>query len=145
MEATAFGVMAVDDTDRITSFLEKPADPPGTPADPTSRWRRWASTSSNGVPARAAAGTRRTRIPATISASDLIPDIVKNGKAMAHRFTDSCVRTADAPAYWRDVGTVDAFWKANLDLTDSRPSSICGTRLADLDLFGKRAAGEVHP
>jgi glucose-1-phosphate adenylyltransferase len=61
--------------------------------------------------------------------SDLIPDIVKNGKAVAHRFTDSCVRHApDAPAYWRDVGTVDAFWKANVDLTDFTP---------ELDLWDK--------
>mgnify|MGYP002824360812 CR=1 FL=1 len=54
--------------------------------------------------------------------TDLIPDIVRNGKAMAHRFSESCVKhSPDAPAYWRDVGTVDAFWKANIDLTDFNP------------------------
>ena len=52
---------------------------------------------------------------------DLIPEIVKNGKAMAHRFDDSCVRAPGAPAYWRDVGTVDAFWEANIDLTGFTP------------------------
>jgi len=53
---------------------------------------------------------------------DIIPTVVRNGKAMAHRFEDSCVRhRSDAIAYWRDVGTVDAFWKANLDLTDFDP------------------------
>jgi glucose-1-phosphate adenylyltransferase len=53
--------------------------------------------------------------------NDLIPDIVKNGKAMAHRFDVSCVRSPGAPAYWKDVGTVDAFWQANIDLTDFVP------------------------
>ncbi len=53
--------------------------------------------------------------------TDLIPGIVKNGKAMAHRFDVSCVRTPGAPAYWKDVGTVDAFWQANIDLTDFTP------------------------
>ena len=48
MEAVAFGVMHVDETDRITDFLEKPADPPGTPGDPTMRWPPWASTCSTG-------------------------------------------------------------------------------------------------
>ena len=61
--------------------------------------------------------------------SDLIPQIVKGGKAMAHRFSESCVRSStEAPAYWRDVGTVDAYWKANIDLTDFAP---------ELDLWDK--------
>ena len=42
---------------------------------------------------------------------------------MAHRFTQSCVRsTKEASAYWRDVGTVDAYWEANLDLCDILPA-----------------------
>lgn len=53
--------------------------------------------------------------------NDMIPDIVAKGKAQAHRFTDSCIRHPDAPAYWRDVGTIDAYWKANIDLTDFTP------------------------
>ena len=53
---------------------------------------------------------------------DLVPYIVKNGKAVAHRFSDSCVRSsAESIAYWRDVGTVDAYWEANIDLTDIIP------------------------
>jgi glucose-1-phosphate adenylyltransferase len=46
MEATGFGVMHVDENDRIIDFVEKPADPPGIPASRISRWPRWASTSS---------------------------------------------------------------------------------------------------
>jgi glucose-1-phosphate adenylyltransferase len=48
---------------------------------------------------------------------------VKNGKAVAHRFTKSCVRSdLEKQAYWRDVGTIDAYWEANVDLTDTLPS-----------------------
>jgi glucose-1-phosphate adenylyltransferase len=54
---------------------------------------------------------------------DLIPYLVKHGKALAHRFTQSCVRSGfEAGAYWRDVGTLDAYWKANIDLTDVIPA-----------------------
>jgi glucose-1-phosphate adenylyltransferase len=54
---------------------------------------------------------------------DLIPYLVKNGKAVAHRFTSSCVRSAhETESYWRDVGTVDAYWEANIDLTDVVPA-----------------------
>ncbi len=53
---------------------------------------------------------------------DIIPDIVKNGKAIAHPFSRSCVRSGlEKEPYWRDVGTVDAFWQANIDLTDFTP------------------------
>jgi glucose-1-phosphate adenylyltransferase len=58
---------------------------------------------------------------------DIIPWMVANAKAVAHRFADSCVRSrAESKPYWRDVGTVDAYWEANIDLTDIVP---------ELDLF----------
>ena len=129
-EASAFGVMAVDATDRITSFLEKPADPPGTPEDPN------VTLASMGIYVFKWSFLRDLLIrdmeddnSSHDFGNDLIPEIVKNGKAQAHRFTESCVRSSpDAPAYWRDVGTVDAFWKANIDLTDFTP---------DLDLWDR--------
>jgi glucose-1-phosphate adenylyltransferase len=119
MEASGFGVMAVDGTDRIVSFLEKPADPPGMPDNPdmalasmgiyvfTTRFlfdqlRRDAATP----------GSNRD------FGKDIIPYLVEHGKAVAHRFTSSCVRSeSESQAYWRDVGTVDAYWEANIDLT----------------------------
>jgi glucose-1-phosphate adenylyltransferase len=53
---------------------------------------------------------------------DIIPHIVRSGRAMAHRFERSCVRSARETApYWRDVGTVDAYWQANIDLVDIVP------------------------
>ncbi len=122
-EATAFGVMAVDESGRIESFLEKPADPPGTPDDPT------VALASMGIYVFDWKYLRELLLADADDpnsshdfGSDLIPNIVKNGKAIAHRFSESCVRSdAEKEAYWRDVGTVDAFWKANLDLTDFDP------------------------
>jgi glucose-1-phosphate adenylyltransferase len=53
---------------------------------------------------------------------DIIPYLVAHGKAVAHRFTTSCVRSAgEGEAYWRDVGTLDAYWAANIDLTQAQP------------------------
>jgi glucose-1-phosphate adenylyltransferase len=122
-EAVAFGVMAIDGTGRITDFLEKPKNPPGTPDDPT------VSLASMGIYIFDWAFLRDLLLKDAEDpnsshdfGNDLIPEIVKNGKAMAHRFTDSCVRaSSEAPAYWRDAGTIDAYWKANIDLTDFNP------------------------
>jgi glucose-1-phosphate adenylyltransferase len=122
-EASAFGVMAIDENDRVTSFLEKPKDPPGTPDDPN------VTLASMGIyvfswPFLRDLLLRDAEDPNSSRdfGGDLIPQIVAGGKAMAHRFEASCVRHApDAPAYWRDVGTVDAYWKANIDLTSFTP------------------------
>jgi glucose-1-phosphate adenylyltransferase len=123
MEAVAFGVMAVDKTGRITEFLEKPADPPGMPGNPDQALASmgiyvfdWHFLRRLLIEDAAKPGSKRD------FGGDLIPHVVRHGKAVAHKFTDSCVRhRPDAPAYWRDVGTVDAFWKANIDLTDFDP------------------------
>jgi glucose-1-phosphate adenylyltransferase len=122
-EATAFGVMAVDEQDRITAFVEKPAHPPAMPRHPDR-----ALVSMGVYVFRTAFLVEQLRRDAATPGSsrdfgkDIIPFLVKNGKAVAHRFSQSCVRAAgEEDAYWRDVGTVDAYWAANLDLTDVVP------------------------
>lgn len=127
-EATAFGVMHVDENDTITQFLEKPADPPGIPGDEGN------ALASMGIYVFNWKLLRELLLEDAENAAsshdfgnDLIPAIVRDGKALAHRFSASCVRHApQAPAYWRDVGTVDAYWQANIDLTNFDP---------DLDLW----------
>jgi glucose-1-phosphate adenylyltransferase len=121
-DATAFGVMATDKDGVITEFLEKPADPPGTPEDPK------LALASMGIYVFDWKFLRDLLLKDQDDTNsshdfggDLIPDIVKNGKAIAHRFNDSCVRPEGAPAYWKDVGTVDAFWQAHIDLTNFSP------------------------
>lgn len=122
-QATGFGVMSVDATGRITDFVEKPADPPAMPDNPEM------SLASMGVyvfQTRFLIEQLR-RDAATPGSSrdfgkDIIPWLVKNAKAVAHRFSRSCVRaSSENEAYWRDVGTVDAYWEANIDLTDVVP------------------------
>ena len=123
-EASAFGVMGVDEDDRVTSFLEKPADPPGTPHNPD---MALASMGIYVFDAEFLYGQLR-RDAADPGSShdfgkDLVPYLVRHGKAVAHRFSDSCVRSAgEKTSYWRDVGTVDAYWEANIDLTDFEPA-----------------------
>jgi len=122
MEATAFGVMATDKTGLITSFLEKPADPPATPENPKLALASMGIYVFNWKFLRELLLADKDNPDSSHDfGSDLIPDIVKNGKAMAHRFDDSCVRDAGAQSYWKDVGTVDAFWEANIDLTNFTP------------------------
>jgi glucose-1-phosphate adenylyltransferase len=124
MEATGFGVMHVDDQDRIISFLEKPKDPPGMPDKPDM------ALASMGIYVFEREflfeELRRDAADTTSShdfGKNIIPYIVANGKAVAHRFANSCVRAGgEEEAYWRDVGTVDAYWQANIDLTDVIPA-----------------------
>ena len=129
-EAVSFGVMFVDASDRITSFVEKPADPPGMPDNPD------VSLASMGVYVFRTAFLidQLRRDEATPGSSrdfgkDIIPWLVTNAKAVAHRFSRSCVRSNnEGQTYWRVVGTVDAYWEANIDLTDVVP---------ELDLYDR--------
>ncbi|MCW4115310.1 glucose-1-phosphate adenylyltransferase [Aurantimonas sp. MSK8Z-1] len=123
MEAVGFGVMHVDTAGRITDFVEKPADPPSIPGRPDT------ALASMGIYVfdtnflmdqlrRDAADPTSQRD----FGKDIIPHIVKHGTAYAHSFNRSVVRSAnEAEAYWRDVGTVEAYWQANIDLTDVVP------------------------
>ncbi|WP_461308373.1 glucose-1-phosphate adenylyltransferase, partial [Albidovulum sp.] len=122
-EASAFGVMAVDAGDRILDFVEKPADPPAMPGDPTR------SLASMGIYVfRTDFLCEILRQDAASASSehdfgkDIIPALVARGNAFAHPFSRSCVRSAaHQKPYWRDVGTIDAFWQSNIDLTDFEP------------------------
>ena len=123
MEATGFGVMQVDEKDTITAFVEKPKDPPGIPGN------EGMALASMGIyvfntdflfeQLRRDADDPNSKRD---FGGDIIPYIVKHGKAVAHRFTNSCIRAAEEiEEYWRDVGTLDAYFEANLDLTDTVP------------------------
>ncbi|RDC72229.1 glucose-1-phosphate adenylyltransferase [Rhodovulum sp. 12E13] len=129
-EANAFGVMDVDATGRVKGFLEKPAAPPGLPDDPDR------TLASMGIYVFKWSFLRELLLEDMDDETsehdfgkDIIPRIVREGHAQAHRFEESCVRASpDTAAYWRDVGTIDAYWKANIDLTDFTP---------ELDLWDK--------
>ena len=122
-EAKSFGVMAVDDERLITDFVEKPANPPTIPGKPGR------SLASMGIYIFNAKYLYREleRDMADPDSShdfgkDIIPKAVKAGEATAHPFELSCVGgKAGLPPYWRDVGTIDAYWDANIDLTATDP------------------------
>ena len=130
MEATGFGVMHVDEQDRIVSFLEKPRDPPGIPGNPGM------ALASMGIYVFSTAflSDQLRRDAADPNSAhdfgqDIIPYLVKHGKAVAHRFARSCVKSkAESEDYWRDAGTLDAYFEANMDLTRIVPA---------LDLFDR--------
>jgi glucose-1-phosphate adenylyltransferase len=122
-EASAFGVMHVDAQDRIIDFLEKPANPPSMPDDTT---RSLASMGIYIFDTEFLFARLREDAEDPNSShdfgKDIIPHLVEKGRAFAHRFTESCVRSSEqAEPYWRDVGTVEAYWQANIDLTDVIP------------------------
>jgi glucose-1-phosphate adenylyltransferase len=125
-QASGFGVMATDAGGRITDFIEKPADPPPMPDKPDT------TLCSMGIYVFNARYlyTELARDISDPSSShdfgkDIIPRAVANGVARAHSFRRSCVITPEEhykDPYWRDVGTVDAYWEANIDLTATDPA-----------------------
>jgi len=129
-ESSGFGIMHIDEDGLVKAFIEKPADPPPMPGKPDK------SLASMGIYVFDSKflfdELKRDANDANSShdfGKDVIPYIVKNGRAIAHQFSSSCVRSGDDPrVYWRDVGTVDAYWAANLDLTDVVP---------ELDLYDR--------
>ena len=122
-QASAFGVMAVDEAWKIVDFIEKPADPPPMPGQPDK------ALASMGIYVFDASYLydELARDIADPNSShdfgkDIIPKLVREGNASAHPFALSCV--TDKPGeepYWRDVGTIDAYWDANIDLTATVP------------------------
>ena len=122
-EASAFGVMAIDEQRRIVSFAEKPAHPAPMPGRPD---MALASMGIYVFDAQALFDALATDAAAPGSSrdfgKDIIPALVAQGQAVAHPFGLSCVKSSpEAPSYWRDVGTVDAYWQANIDLTGTVP------------------------
>jgi glucose-1-phosphate adenylyltransferase len=118
-EATGFGVLHVDNDERVTNFLEKPKEPPPMPGD------------SNQCLASMGIYVFTARLmyellcqDATKSDSDhdfgknIIPNMIPNHKVFSFRFRD---KNRKATPYWRDVGTLDAYYQANMDLVEVDP------------------------
>jgi glucose-1-phosphate adenylyltransferase len=121
-EASAFGIMTINDEWRVTSFAEKPAVPTSIPGQPG---RVLASMGIYVFNAQflfeQLIHDHDERRSSHDFGKDLIPFLVPRHRVFAHRFFDSCVNMASGVPYWRDVGTIDAYWQANLDLTHVTP------------------------
>jgi glucose-1-phosphate adenylyltransferase len=123
LSAKGFGIAQVDEDDRILSFVEKPHDPPGLPDRPDH------ALASMGIYLFKAEFLFDALMHDARSESshdfghDLIPSLVAKAKVCAHRFERSCIpNPQNAEPYWRDVGTVDAYWEANMDLVSVQPA-----------------------
>lgn len=117
--ARAFGVMTVDETDHIVRFAEKPPDPEAVPGNPD------LALASLGIyvftPQILYELLRRdARDPESSRdfGKDIIPSVIGRRRVVAYRFVDP---VTGEQAYWRDVGTVESFWKANLELVEVTP------------------------
>ncbi|SEQ03832.1 glucose-1-phosphate adenylyltransferase [Nitrosomonas ureae] len=121
-EASAFGVMGISDQWRVTSFAEKPAHPVPIPGQPEK------ALVSMGIYVFNADFLYEQLIrdhqdhdSSHDFGKDIIPYLVSRYRVFAHRFMSSCVNMASGIPYWRDVGTVDAYWEANVDLISVTP------------------------
>ena len=119
MEATGFGVMSVDENFRITKFSEKPKDPEGMPGNPD------VALGSMGIYVFKASLLYRlleedAKRPDTQHdfGRNIIPEVLSKLKVFAYPFRDNKTRVQQ---YWRDVGTVDAFYEANMELIYVNP------------------------
>jgi glucose-1-phosphate adenylyltransferase len=122
-EASEFGVMDIGPDYQIKSFIEKPKDPPSIPGQPD---KAMASMGVYIFNADYLFQLLEEDMASEESShdfgKDLIPKITRQGVAWAHPFGLSCVTSNnELPPYWRDVGTIDAYWRANLDLASVTP------------------------
>ncbi len=129
-DASTLGVMQIDADGRIVGFEEKPAQPAPIPGQPDR------ALASMGIYVFNAAFLYEQLLRDADDSNsshdfgkDIIPRLVREGSALyAHRFSESCVNMTEGVPYWRDVGTIDAYWEANIALTKVTP---------DLNLYDK--------
>ncbi|WP_137718558.1 glucose-1-phosphate adenylyltransferase [Methylobacillus flagellatus] len=121
-DAKGFGVIGVDENDRVVEFAEKPVNPKPLPDNPEQAF------ASMGIYVFNASFLYEQLIRDADDprsnhdfGQDIIPYMIRKYRVYAHRFTDSCVGATDGNYYWRDVGTVDAYWEANMELTKVVP------------------------
>ncbi|MEK6664160.1 MAG: glucose-1-phosphate adenylyltransferase, partial [Pseudomonadota bacterium] len=121
-DAQAFGVMSVDEYQRIVDFNEKPEHPTPIPGDPSR------AMASMGIYIFNAKFLYEQLIRDADDPNsehdfgkDIIPYLVSRYRVFAHRFSESCVGVQNGAIYWRDVGTVEAYWEANMELAKITP------------------------
>ena len=122
--AGGFGIAQVDGADRIVGFVEKPEDPPAIPGKPDH------SFASMGIYLFNAEFLYQALVEDAANPAsghdfgkDIIPKLVHEARVFAHRFETSCIPNSGHPEpYWRDVGTVDSYWEANMGLTSVLPA-----------------------
>lgn len=123
-EAHDFGVVGVDAEWRMTEFWEKPSDPRPMPGDPHRALCSMGIYVFNADVLTSAVTANSKQSGSTHDfGKDIIPAIFRTKKVMAYNFLDNPVpgATSHEKGYWRDVGSIDAYWKASMDLVSVSP------------------------
>ena len=123
-EATAFGCIQADEDGTVTEFLEKPSDPPGTPDDPEMTYASMGNyVFSTEALIKALLEDEENDDSDHDMGGDIIPYFVNKGEANVYDFSRNEVpgATDRDKGYWRDVGTIDSFYDAHMDLISFHP------------------------
>lgn len=126
-EASAFGVMDVDENRRVRAFVEKPANPPKMPGrEDTALASMGIYIFNAGFLFEQLIKDADTKGSSRDFGKDIIPSVIHKYRVNAYPFLD--MQNSDVQSYWRDVGTIDAYWAANMELIGVKP---------DLNLYDK--------
>jgi glucose-1-phosphate adenylyltransferase len=117
-EGNRFGIMSVNDDFRVTEFNEKPATPMPIPGDPTKAFASMGIYLFRTQSLREALTADAQEGTAHDFGKNIIPQMIPNRRVYAFKFQDA---NKKAVKYWRDIGTLDAYWEANLDLVAVDP------------------------
>ncbi len=123
-EASSFGVIEADETGRIRSFLEKPPSPKPVPDDPSVAYVSMGNYMFDAALLREVVTKDAERVDSRHDmGGDIIPALVDSGEAFVYDFADNVVPGQDdrERGYWRDVGTIDAYYQANMDVIAVEP------------------------
>lgn len=123
-EATSFGVMAVNDSNRIVSFDEKPQNPRPIPGDPKHAYVSMGNYIFDKSVLLKILQQKYCDVPSLDFGKNILPVILKQYRTFAYDFPSEKLRgvkSYEEQGYWRDVGTIEAYWQANMDLLGSKP------------------------
>jgi glucose-1-phosphate adenylyltransferase len=141
-QARSFGVMQVDEKRRIVKFEEKPHNPQALPGKPDTVLASMGIYIFNTKFLIEELVRDAARSDSNHDfGKDIIPGAIGRLPVLAYSFQDV---HGTGQGYWRDVGTVDAYWQANIELIEVAPELNLYDRLADLDVPGAAAAGQVR-
>lgn len=122
-EASAFGIIDADAEGRIIKFLEKPKNPPSIPSDPTRAYGSMGNYLFNTDVLLQALREAHERGEHDFG-GNILPRLIHSHRVLAYNFADNSIpgiSNYEEKAYWRDVGTIDAFYAAHFDVMGAQP------------------------
>ncbi len=123
-EASAFGVMSVNDNNRIISFDEKPQNPKGIPGNPKNAYVSMGNYIFDKGVLLKILQQKYCDVPSLDFGKNILPVILKQYRTFAYDFPSEelkGIKSYEEKGYWRDVGTIEAYWQANMDLLGPKP------------------------